>query len=101
MINIIERIDKLMHERGWNDYKLAAKSGLSSSTLANIHRRKTVPSISTLEAICNGFGITLSQFFSEDMSEGLSDEQKELFDKWVSLTKEQKAIIEALINEFK
>lgn len=39
--------------------------------------------------------------FSEDMSEGLNDDQKELFDKWVSLTKEQKAIIEALINEFK
>lgn len=101
-MDVIERIDKLMKERNWSDYKLAAESGLSSSTIANIHRRHTVPSITTLEAICNAFGITLSQFFNENYSSvQLSKEQQELFNIWISLTENQKKVIEALIKEFK
>lgn len=101
-MDVIERIDKLMKERNWSDYKLAAESGLSSSTIANIHRRHTVPSITTLEAICNAFGITLSQFFNEDYSSvQLSKEQQELFNIWISLTENQKKVIESLIKEFR
>lgn len=101
-MDVIERIDILMKERGWTDYKLSLESGLSSSTIANIHRRHTIPSIPTLEAICNAFGITLSQFFNESYSSvQLSREQQELFHKWVSLTDNQKKIIDSLIKEFK
>ena len=50
----------------------------------------TVPSIATLETICSGFGITMSQFFAEgDMIE-ITPELKELFENWVNLTPEQK-----------
>lgn len=61
-MDVIKRIDDLMKERGWSDYRLAAESGLSSSTIANIHRRNTVPSITTLESICGAFGISLAHF---------------------------------------
>ena len=101
-MDVIKRIDFLMKERNWSDYKLATKSGLSSSTIANIHRRNTVPSIATLEAICSAFGITLAQFFSEETSIiQLSTEQQELFNVWVSLTEHQKQIIYSLIKELK
>ena len=101
-MDVIKRIDFLMKERNWSDYKLAMKSGLSSSTIANIHRRNTVPSIATLEAICSAFGITLAQFFSEETSTiQLSTEQQELFNVWVSLTEHQKQIICSLIKELK
>ena len=59
------RIRELLNERNWTEYKLAKESGLSQSTISNIFKRNTVPSISTLELICGGFGISLSQFFSE------------------------------------
>ena len=42
-MDVIKKIDDLMKERHWSDYKLAIESGLSSSTIANIHRRNTVP----------------------------------------------------------
>lgn len=101
-MDVIERIDILMKERGWTDYKLSVESGLSSSTIANIHRRHTVPSIPTLEAICDAFGITLSQFFNESYSTvQLSKEQQELFHTWISLTENQKKIISSLIKEFR
>ena len=101
-MDVIERIDNLMKERGWSEYRLSIESGLSSSTIANMHRRNTVPSIPTLEAICNAFGITLSQFFNDETpTVQLSEEQMEFFHKWITLTAEQKRLIEEVINEFK
>lgn len=100
-MDIIKRITELTNERGWSTYKLAQKSGLSSSTIANIYRRHTVPSLSTLEIICDAFGITLSQFFAEDTDAvPLTPEQKVMFDKWANLTPSQKEIIERIIQEF-
>ena len=61
-----ERLRQLLDERGLTTYKMAELSGLSHTTLANVFKRNTVPSIPTLEKICAGFGITLSQFFAED-----------------------------------
>ena len=50
-----KRLRQLLDERGWTEYRLSKECGLSESTLANIFRRNTLPSISTLEAICAGF----------------------------------------------
>ena len=44
-----ERLRQLLNERGWTEYRLAKNCGLSESTIANIYRRNTVPSIATLE----------------------------------------------------
>ena len=83
-MDVIKRIDNLMKEREWSDYKLAAESGLSSSTIANIHRRNTVPSIPALEAICSAFGITLAQFFSDNnFTVQLNRDQLDLFTQWI------------------
>lgn len=101
-MDVIKRIDELMKERQWSDYKLAIESGLSASTIANIHRRNTIPSISTLEAICSAFGITLAQFFSDGSSNmQLNSEQIDLFNRWICLTEHQKQIIYDLIKEMK
>lgn len=84
------RLRELMRKRGWTAYRLAKESGLSESTLANIFKRNTVPSITTLETICAAFGISLAQFFAENEMVELTPELKKLFDHWVSLTLEQK-----------
>lgn len=101
-MDVIKRIDDLMKERNWTDYKLSVESGLSSSTIANIHRRNTVPSIPTIEAICAAFGISLSQFFCEDASfVQLNEEQQALFSRWITLTDIQKKLVHSLIDEFR
>ena len=91
------RIKELMEERGWSEYRLAIASGLSQSTVANIFNRNTTPSVATLESICNGFGITLAQFFAEGDMVELTEEQKEMFAAWSSLTREQKDVLAQLI----
>ena len=101
-IDVIKKIDHLLKERGWSDYRLSAESGLSTSTIANMRRRNTVPSISTLETICQACGITLSQFFQEENNlVELTSEQKEFFDNWVTLTASQKKLFFDLIKELK
>ena len=96
-----ERIKELMQERNWTEYRLAIASGLSQSTVANIFNRNTTPSVVTLEAICQGFGITLAQFFAEGDMVELTDEQKEMFSAWSTLTKEQKEVLYQLIRVMK
>lgn len=96
-----ERIRQLMQERGWSEYRLAVASGLSQSTIANIFNRNTIPSVPTLESICNGFGITLAQFFAEGNLVELSPEQQEMFAEWSSLSKVQKDALAQLIQVMK
>ena len=91
------RIRQLMDERNWSEYRLAIASGLSQSTVANIFNRNTTPSVSTLESICAGFGITLAQFFAEGDMVELTQEQREMFAAWSSLTKDQKDVLRQLI----
>ena len=91
------RIRELMAERKWSEYRLAIASGLSQSTVANIFNRNTTPSIATLESICAGFGITLAQFFAEGDMVELTEEQKEMFAAWSSLSKDQKDVLRQLI----
>ncbi len=91
------RIRELMAERKWSEYRLAIASGLSQSTVANIFNRNTTPSIATLESICAGFGITLAQFFAEGNMVELTEEQREMFAAWSSLSKDQKDVLRQLI----
>ena len=97
-MNTLERLRQLLKDRGWTEYRLSKECGLSQSTIGNIYRRNTTPSIDTLEIICKAFGITLSQFFADTDMVELTPELKSLFDGWVSLTPEQKAAIQNMID---
>lgn len=102
-MDVHAKLKQLMKERGWSEYRLSKECGLSESTLANIFKRNTMPSISTLETICSSFGITLSQFFCEGETVELSPELKKLFEGWVGLTPKQKSavleVVSAMSNE--
>lgn len=99
-MDIHAKLKLLLKERGWTEYKLAKASGLSESTIANVFRRNATPSFSTLEAICEGLGITLSQFFAENEMVELTPELKELFDGWRPLTAEQKKAVLQMLRAF-
>lgn len=97
-MDVNERIRTLMNERGWTPYRLAKESGLSDGTVGNLFRRNTVPSMTTLQAICRGLKISLAQFFAEDDIVELTPELKELFDDWVNLTAEQKDAVRHMMQ---
>ncbi len=90
-MDILRKITELRLEKNWTEYELAERSELTQSTISSWYRKKLVPSIPSLEHICNAFGITLSQFFLEDecFSEQISQEQVEILKCWNRLTKAQ------------
>lgn len=99
-MDVLDRLKLLLQERGWTEYRLAKESGLSESTIANIYRRNSVPSIFTLQSICDGLGISLSQFFAEEEMVELTPELKEVFFRWRHLTPTQKEAILTVMKAF-
>ena len=96
-MDVLERLHQLLESQGWTTYRLAKNSNLSHATIANIYKRNTIPSVSTLEAICKGFGITLSQFFAEGEMVELTPELDAVFRQWASLTpRQKKAVLEIM-----
>ena len=100
MVPVLERITYYRLQKGWTEYQMAEVSGLTQSTISSWYRKDLVPSIGSLEKICSAFGITLSQFFSEDESTSLylTDTQKRLIEVSSKLTPRQQDALIDLLN---
>lgn len=97
-MDVKERLQKLMDERGWTIYKVAKEAGIPWSTVRNMFKRNTEPSIATLECICIGMGMTLPQFFDVDNQMGLTDEQRQLIQQWSKLNDRNKRLVNELVD---
>lgn len=62
-MDVIERIIELRDKKGYSTNKLANLAGLTQSTLQSILSNKNLPTIPTLEKICDALDISLSAFF--------------------------------------
>lgn len=93
-VTIQEKIKSLMAIRGWSEYRLTKVSDLPQSTISYLFKRSNAPSFHTLDAICQAFGITLSQFFAEQGKPvTLTAEQRDVLLLWGSLSEEQRSLI--------
>lgn len=98
-MDILERIKTLQKERDWTNYQLAQEAAMTQSTLTNMFARKTLPSITTLTAICDAFGITLSEFFNENQTAlVLSNEELDVINSYKKLSKKNKIIVTTLLS---
>lgn len=80
MNDVLKRIHQLRTERGWSEYELAVKSDITQSTISSWYRRNMLPTIPSIQKICKGFDITMSQFFLEDEDDitSITPQQKRL-----------------------
>ena len=99
-MDILQRLAELQEQYGWSDYRIAKEAGLSPNTVSNIYRRNNIPSMTTLEALCKAFGITMAQFFADNDMIEVTPEIRELVDKWSALTAEQKAVIWQILRTY-
>lgn len=98
-MDILSRIKELRKDRNWSEYNLAEKSELPQSTISSWYKKEMLPSYSSLEKICKGFGITLSQFFaSQNDLVDLTIEQREMLERWNILTSIQKSTLLAFLK---
>lgn len=62
------RIEQLCIERNMTKYELFVKSGVPQTTLCSIKKKRSKSvQIKTLYAICEGFDISMEQFFASPL----------------------------------
>ena len=92
-----ERIKELCVKKNMSQYELAKR--MTQSSISTLLNEGNVPKISTLEKICKGFGITLTQFFTlDDNYPDLSEEQKKVLNIWETLSVKEKIAIEKIVG---
>lgn len=99
---IANRIKELCDKKQMTMYALSKKTGISQSSLSNLMKRGSTPTFYTLDRICDGLGITLPQFFSDDIGKlELSSEQENVLRMWESLTDKEKEAVEIYVRGMK
>lgn len=72
-----ERILQLCDARGISINKLCTISGVTQSTVNNlISGRNRSVTVSTIKKLCDGLGISLEEFFHDDLFQNLEQELK-------------------------
>ena len=94
MIDILDRIIYFRNIKGWSEYQLAEQSGIAQSTINSWYRKHLLPTVPSLDKICQAFGITLSQFFAEtDEIPMLTNAQKQLVSASCHLNEQQMQLL--------
>lgn len=98
-MDCLARLRQLMNQHHMSEYKLSQVSGIPLSTINSLFRKGNSPTLPTLEGLCKGLNITLSDFFYEPSLNNESDKESEfLLQHWKMLTTNQKRVILDVIN---
>ena len=75
---------------------------MPQSTISSWYRKDMIPTLPSLEKICEALGITLSQLFAKgDDLVSLTEAQRRLLERWSALDEGQQAAIYHVIDEMK
>lgn len=89
---LYDRVESFRNARKWSVYELASNAAISPMTLYHWRDRKSMPTLSLLEAVCSAFQITLFEFLSDETDESmpLDAEQREVLQLWGKMSPEQR-----------
>ena len=100
-MDILQRIEDLRKARNWTEYQLAERAGMTQSTISSRYRKNIIPSIPSLEKICDAFHITLSQFFLvEDHAINITEQQQRLLEASIKLNSTQLENLITFLNSY-
>ena len=97
-MDVLEKITVLQNERNWTSYQLSVESGIPQSTISSWYNKKTVPTVTSIESLCEAFKITVAQFFSEGEPVPLTVEQQHLINSFARLSKFQQEYLLKFLN---
>lgn len=90
-MNIMERIDNLCKQHNISKYRLSQLTGISQSAFSKMTRQQSSLSLETIQRICNAFGISMAQFFSEaEEFPDLTMQQQKLLHLWALLDEKKR-----------
>lgn len=101
--NVLDTITSYREARNWSIYDLASEAGIKPTTISSWYRKNVMPTLPTLEKLCEAFNISMSEFFSvvesgEREPVVLTQEQATMLEKWSALRPEQRDLIVQLID---
>ncbi|MCI2067992.1 MAG: helix-turn-helix transcriptional regulator [Bacilli bacterium] len=101
-MDITEKIKVLMTERGWSVYQLSKESTLTASTLTNMFKRHSQPSIKTVKSVAEAFGISVSELLGEgpvdENGKVLSPIESQIISDYRKLDPEAKSLFFSLLD---
>lgn len=98
-MDIMARIEELCLRRGWTRYQLAKETGLSQSTLSCKAGADYNPRFATIEKCCRAFGITIAEFFNDELlDDKFSLEERRFIADWRELPPEMRLSVGKLIE---
>lgn len=103
MKNVLDTITSYREARNWSIYDLASEAGIKPTTISSWYRKNIMPTLPTLEKLCDAFNVSVSEFFSvvesaEHEPIVLTHEQATMLEKWSDLRPEQRDLIVQLID---
>ena len=84
--------------------QLSVRSGIPQSTLSTIFNDVHKPTVATIELICNYFGLTLAEFFTDpetDTFYPLTEKERKLIAYWNGLSEEQRDALLGFLEAMK
>ncbi len=99
-IKIGANLQQIRKSNGYTQEKLAEKIEVSVRYISDIEQNRAKPSYEVLIRICNLFGITLDQIFSQYLSAQKNKKLEYSLAGYEKLSKENKKTIEYLIMYF-
>ena len=96
---IIERLEYYLKEKNMTIYKLAKQSNLPLSTVSNVFKRRTIPTLITFQSMINGLGISMGEFFDEQEKDTviISNDEKEMIYRYNKLSDKEKLFIRRML----
>jgi len=95
IMDIGQRLKQIRTSKGLQGIQLAEKVGITNVYLSYLESGTKIPSIETLQKICDALGITLAEFFMDE-NVNLPPEYQELLENVKVLSPKQLE----LLNEF-
>ena len=98
----LARIDELCEQNNWTHYRIAKEADIPLNSFNSMYKRNTYPTIPTLEKVCEGFHISMKDFFDYDLvlSEhlALSSDEIQLVERYRKLSKADRQLLSAYLD---
>lgn len=98
-MDIVKRINDLLGSKDWSIHQLSLESDVPRSVLYRVMAHEVSPTYETIIKICDGFSITISEFFNEEKTP--QADEVLLLNRYRSLDKNSKKVILIMIDNLK
>lgn len=98
VLNVPYKIAMERIARGWSEYELAKRADIPQTTISSWCRKNQLPSLVSLSKVCDAFGVTVSQFLSDDGLTEVLPEEEELLNLFRRLSEEKRKALLVLLS---